>query len=99
MAAHAYEVERSYTVNGRSENTVSAASVLACDTADDGHQIEAQFYRKNLSGRMEVRDNAGDGCSAHTINDTTYRVVQHRGVRLRLVDDVGVWKYVNGYLD
>ena len=67
--------------------TGTSTRVTACDTRDDGHQIEGQSH--HVSGvRGLVRDNAGGSCTSNTYGS---KVTEFRACLLDWFDECGPW--------
>jgi len=77
------------TTTGGYSYTSGAYTVYACDTLDDGHQIEAQTHRASGATGF-VRDSSGGGCQ--TASYGTDSIKEHRACRLMIFDQCGPWK-------
>lgn len=87
VSVPAYAVTSSTT--GGYAYTTGAYKVSACDTTDDGHEIEGQS--KHSSGPTQfVRDSASTaGCTSNTYGRS---VTQIRACKLMLRDDCDIWR-------
>ncbi|MGO1834370.1 MAG: hypothetical protein ACTH0C_06865 [Actinomycetaceae bacterium] len=70
--------------------TATSQSMTACDTADDGHEIEAQGRpaRGVGIGTHYLRDSAGGGCAS-----SNYALIsEFRACRLMILDQCDIWR-------
>lgn len=79
----------STTTGGYAYNS-GTTRIYACDTSDDGHQIEAQGW-VNSGERILSRDNAGGSCSSVS---TSNRINRFRACRLEIFDSCGPMRYI-----